>query len=69
MLKIIIPENWAEKAPPPPPRGQRGGKILRLNLSISCNFQQLWFSWQKSLPPPPNWSDYMTEICRRTFNP
>ena len=28
------------------------GKILRLDISISCNFQQLWFSWQKSTPPP-----------------
>ena len=26
-------------------------KILKLDLSISCNFQQLWFSWQKSPPP------------------
>ena len=38
----------AEK--PLPPHDQRG-KILRLNISISCNFQQLWFSWQKSPLP------------------
>ena len=28
-------------------------KFFRLDLSISCNFQQLWFSWQKSPLLPP----------------
>ena len=34
-------------------------KCFRLDLSISCNFQQLWFSWQKSplLPPSSQWPD------------
>ena len=27
---------------------------MRLDLFISCSFQQLWFSWQKSLPLPPS---------------
>ena len=35
----------------PLPSVAKRGKILRLDLSISCNFQQLWFSWQKSPPP------------------
>ena len=30
---------------------QPNRKILRLDLSISCNFQQLWLSWQQSPPP------------------
>ena len=42
------------KALPPPlpslPPMAEQGKILKLDLSISCNFQQLWFSWQKSTP-------------------
>ena len=33
------------------PSAARQWDIFRLNLSISCNFQQLWFSWQKA---PPN---------------
>ena len=36
----------AEKPPPP----QDEGKFFRLDLSISGNFQQLWFLWQKSPP-------------------
>ena len=87
MLKINIPENWAEKTPhpypphppprwgnfflhwiypfqailsnfgfcgrkaPPPPRKIRQN-IFTLDLSISGNFEQLWFLWQKSPPPP-----------------
>ena len=38
----------AEKCPPPV---AKQWKFLRLDLSISCNFKQLWFSWQKSPPP------------------
>ena len=80
MLKIKIPENWAEKPPPPPhrmgeiffhwiypfhaisstfgccgrkaPPTQWPNRFFRLDLSISSNFQQLWFLWQKSPPPP-----------------
>ena len=83
MLKIMIPENWAEKpphpqplptprmreifltsdlfqvissnfgfcvrkAPPAPPRMREN--ILTSDLSISGNFEQLWFLWQKSPP-------------------
>ena len=36
------------KSPLPPVVEQ--GQLLRLDLSISCNFQQLWFSWQKCHP-------------------
>ena len=43
----MIPENWAEKAPPP----QWGNNFLTPDLSISGNFEQLWFWWQKSPPP------------------
>ena len=50
MLKIMIPENWAEK--PPPPKDER--KFFDfMDLSISSNFEQLWFLWQKSPPPLP----------------
>ena len=56
MLRLMIPKSFAEKLPPVAKQGQ----ILRLDLSISCSFQELWFSWQKSLPlktgqksPPP----------------
>ena len=38
---------------PPSPQQPKREKILRLNLSISCNFQQLWFSWKKIPPPLP----------------
>ena len=76
----MIPENWAEKHPPPPPRwgkifwhqiypfqaissnfGFCGRKaslprmrenFLIADLCISGNFEQLWFLWQKSPPPP-----------------
>ena len=34
------------KAPPP----TKEVKNWRLDLSISCNFQQFWFSWQKKPP-------------------
>ena len=50
MLKINIPEKWAEKHLPPP---KDEGIFFRLDLSISDNFEQLWFLWQKS-PPPLN---------------
>ena len=44
-------KDLAEK-PLPPPSCWTGKFIFRLDLSISCNFQQqLWFSWQKSPPP------------------
>ena len=44
----------AEKPPPLPPRW---GKFFVLDLSISGNFEQLWFLWQKS-PPPPRWGNF-----------
>ena len=37
----------AEKPPP-----QDEGKFFYTDLSISGNFKQLWFLWQKSPPPP-----------------
>ena len=40
----------AEKPPPPPPRMSKN--FLTLDLSISGNFKQLWFLWQKSPSPP-----------------
>ena len=45
----------AEKTPPT----AKEGKILRLNLSISYYFQQLWFSCQKSPPPPFSWETWL----------
>ena len=39
----------AEKAPPP----EDEGNFLTPDLSISGNFEQLWFLWQKSPPPTP----------------
>ena len=38
--------------------------FFRLNLLISCNFQQLWFSWQKSPPPPVarQWNFFRLEL-------
>ena len=44
--------TW-QKSPCPPPPAATQGKILRLDLSVSCNFQQLWISWQKSPPRLP----------------
>ena len=41
----------AEKPPPSPPRMRE--KFLTSDLSVSGNFEQLWFLWQKS--PPPGW--------------
>ena len=46
-----ISSNFGSAARKAPPPAAKQGKILRLDLSISCNFQQLWFSWQKSPPP------------------
>ena len=40
------------KSPPPPPPRNRE-QFFRLDLSIWCNFKQLWFSWQKRKAPPP----------------
>ena len=39
----------AEKAPTPTPRMREN--FLTLDLSISGNFKQLWFLWQKITPP------------------
>ena len=49
MLKINIPENWGEKHHPPPPKMRE--IFFTLDPSISGNFEQLWFLWQKSPPP------------------
>ena len=48
----------AEKPPPPPPPQPPPPPRMRENfltsdLSVSGNFEQLWFLWQKSPPPPP----------------
>ena len=40
--------TW-QKSPPPRMRE----KFLTSDLSISGNFEQLWFLWQKIPPPPP----------------
>ena len=37
----------------PPPQGW--GKFFTLDLSISCNFQQLWFFVAEKPPPPVAW--------------
>ena len=54
MLKIMIPENWAEKPPhpQPPPTPRMREIFLTSDLSISGNFEQLWFLCQKSPPRP-----------------
>ena len=44
------------KAPPP----QDEGKIFDTDLSISGNFEQLWFLWQKSSPPPQDEGKFLT---------
>ena len=41
----------------PPPNEEN---IFTLDLSISGNFQQLWFLWQKRPPPPPGWGEIFT---------
>ena len=41
----------------PLPIVDRQWKFFRLDLSISCNFQWLWFSWQKNLPQPAQQTD------------
>ena len=46
MLKINIPENWAEKPPPP-----GTGKIFLDWIYPFHAISQLWFSWQNSHPP------------------
>ena len=75
----MIPENWAERPPPPPDEGKffdtrsihfrqfwatlvfvaekppplrMRENFLTSDLSISGNFEQLWFLWQKSHPHP-----------------
>ena len=45
------PCQQAEKPPPP---AAKQGKILRLDLSISYNLQQLWFSLRKAPTPNPH---------------
>ena len=45
-----FPATLGQLAEKPPPPAAKQGKILRLDLTISCNFQQHWFSWQK-IPP------------------
>ena len=47
-----FPATLVQLAEPQPHPAAKQEKILRLDLSISYNFQQLWFSWQKRPPPP-----------------
>ena len=42
------------KAPTP----TKWGHFFTLDLSISGNFQQLWFLWQKSPSSPPRWGNF-----------
>ena len=52
----MIPKNWAEKPPHPhPPTPRMRENFLTSDLSISGNFEQLWFLCQKSPPPLPGW--------------
>ena len=48
---ISIMSNFGKKPPNSP-------KIFTLNLSISGNFEQLWFLWQKRPSPPPKMRDF-----------
>ena len=50
-IQLAKPQLDANRPKSPPPAAKQG-KIFRLNLSISCDFKQLWFSRQKSPPPP-----------------
>ena len=45
-----ISSNFGFIGRKPPPPWMREN-VFTLDLSISGNFQQLWFYWQKSLPP------------------
>ena len=47
----------AEKPPPLPPRMREN--FLTSDLSISGNFEWLWFLWQKT-PPPPMRENFLT---------
>ena len=40
--------SWQKSHPPPDE-----GNFLTSDLSISGDFEQLWFLWQKIPPPPP----------------
>ena len=59
LFLIHLEQSWslwyklpAPPLPPTPQQTNRKKKFIR-DLSISCNFQQVWFSWQKSSPPHP----------------
>ena len=49
-----FPATLVHLAEKPPLQEARQWNLFRVDLSISCNFQQLWFSWQK--PSPHLWS-------------
>ena len=55
--ELYIMHHWTShqkpgrKAPLSPVTKER--KNLTLDLTNSCNFQQPWFTWQKSTLPPP----------------
>ena len=59
---------WDLAESPPPFQAAKQGKILRLDLSISCNFQQLWFSWQKSQPPSFSAFLWETKLMSHMWN-
>ena len=46
-----ISSNFGSAGRKAHPPVARQWKFFRLDLSISCNFQQLWFSWQKNPAP------------------
>ena len=49
---ILSNFGFCDRKAPHPPRMREN--FLTPDLSISGNFEQLWFLWQKS-PPPPGW--------------
>ena len=52
ILDLLLPPQWPNRE-----------IFFRLDLSISFNFQQLWFIWQKSLPPQwPNRGKFLDWI-------
>ena len=51
----MIPENWAESPPP-----QWGNNFLTPDLSISGNFEQLWFCGRKAPPHPHMRENFLT---------
>ena len=51
-ISHIIEHRIDDLAEKPPPEAAKQGNFFRLDLSISCNFQQLWVQLAESPPLP-----------------